>query len=93
MNAAVGSPPLSSARLIGVLGDTHSDMQHVLTMSDTMWTRGVSVVLVPGDFGFVWPGPDWSIDLDKLTRLLAAPGQTIFVDGNYEFFPALQRFR
>jgi hypothetical protein len=84
---------ISTANLIGVLGDTHGDMEHLLTVSETMWRRGVSVLLVLGDFGFLWPGRNWNIDLDKLSRRLAARDQILyFVDGNHELFPALYSF-
>ncbi|MEX1078023.1 MAG: metallophosphoesterase [Homoserinimonas sp.] len=86
-------PTLATARLIGVLGDTHGDMHHLLIVSETMWKRGVSVLLVLGDFGFVWPGRNWHIDLDKISRRLAARDQVLyFVDGNHEGFDALHKF-
>lgn len=77
---------------IGLLGDTHGDMSHVLAVSETMWKRGVSVLLVLGDFGFVWPRRNYGIDLSKLSRRLAARRQVLyFVDGNHEDFTRLYR--
>lgn len=89
--AAIG--PLSGARRIGFLGDTHGDMQHVLTMARTMSARGVEHLVVLGDFGFLWPGHNWGIDLDKLSRRLNTTRQTLaFVDGNHEDFDLLYKF-
>lgn len=94
MNTEDGFPAgLSSARLIGMLGDTHGDMSHVLTVTDTMWKRGVSVLLVLGDWGFVWPRRNWGIDLSKLSRRLAKRDQILyFLDGNHEDFTRLYKF-
>lgn len=84
------TPRLSTAGLVGVLGDTHGDMEHLLIVSHTMWSRGVSVLLVLGDFGFVWPGYNWDNALDKLSRRLAKKNQTLFwLDGNHEDFRTL----
>lgn len=93
MRDVMGAQALTSAPRIGVLGDTHGDMQHVLIVSRTMQTRGVSALIVLGDFGFVWPGGNWDNDLDKLSRRLALSGQTLFfVDGNHEDFTRLYKF-
>lgn len=68
-------------------------MEHVLMVSRTMWKRGVSVFLVLGDFGFIWPRQNWDNDLDKLSKRLRAKGQALyFVDGNHEDFTALYKF-
>lgn len=84
---------LSSATRIGVLGDTHGDLEHVLTVSAHMKERGVHVLLVLGDFGFIWPRRNWGIDLSKLSRRLAARKQSLFfVDGNHEDFTRLYRY-
>ena len=83
-------PDLSTTKLIGLLGDTHGDMEHILIVSRTMWARGVSILLVLGDFGFVWPGHNWDNDLDKLSGRLAERGQILFwLDGNHEDFRRL----
>lgn len=83
-------PDLSTTKLIGLLGDTHGERGHVLTVSETMWARGVSVLVVPGDFGFIWPGHNWSKDLDKLSRKLGERGQVLYwLDGNHEDFDSL----
>ncbi|TFB67987.1 metallophosphoesterase [Cryobacterium sp. Hz9] len=84
---------LSTASRIGFLGDTHGDMHHVLTVARTMAVRGIEHLVVLGDFGFVWPGHNWSIDIDKLSRRLKTTGQTLaFVDGNHEAFDLLYKF-
>lgn len=84
---------LSTASRIGFLGDTHGDMQHVLTVARTMSARGVELMVVLGDFGFLWPGHNWGIDIDKLSRRLKTTRQTLaFVDGNHEDFDLLYKF-
>lgn len=81
---------LSTSARIGILGDTHGDLEHLLIVSHTMWKRGVSVLLVLGDFGFLWPRQNWDNDLDKLSRRLAKKGQTLFwLDGNHEDYRTL----
>ena len=85
--------PISSARRIGFLGDTHGDMNHVLTVARMMSARGIELLVVLGDFGFIWPGYNWSVDIDKLSRRLRTTGQTLaFVDGNHEAFDLLYKF-
>lgn len=83
---------LSTAARIGVLGDLHGDMEHVLAVSARMHERGVRTLLVLGDFGFIWPRRNWGIDLSKLSRRLAARQQNLyFIDGNHEDFTRLYR--
>jgi hypothetical protein len=58
-----------------------------------MWARGVQVMLVLGDFGFIWPRHNWDNVLDKVSKRLRAKGQILyFVDGNHEDFTALYKF-
>ena len=90
---AVESPPLSTARRIGLLGDTPGDLEHVLIVSRSMHARGVRALVVLGDFGFIWPGHNWDNGLDKLSRRLAGRAQILFfVDGNHEDFTRLYQF-
>lgn len=84
---------LSTAPRIGLLGDTHGNLGHLLTVADTMQRAQVSVLVVLGDFGFLWPGGNWGSTLEKLSKRLAAHGQMLyFVDGNHEWFPRLYSF-
>ena len=93
MITATGPGALSAASRIGFLGDTHGDMQHVLTVARTMSARGIELLVVLGDFGFLWPGHNWGIDIDKLSRRLKTTRQTLaFVDGNHEDFDLLYKF-
>ena len=58
-----------------------------------MAARGIKHLVVLGDFGFLWPGHNWGIDLDKLSRRLTMAGQILaFVDGNHEGFDILLKF-
>jgi predicted phosphodiesterase len=83
-------PDLSTTKLIGLLGDTHGDLEHLLIVSQTMWKRGVSVLVVLGDFGVIWPGHNWDNDLDKVSKRLTQRGQVLYwLDGNHEAFTTL----
>ncbi|PWB98184.1 metallophosphoesterase [Homoserinimonas hongtaonis] len=87
------SADLSSARFIGILGDTHGDLGHLLIVAETMWKRGVSVLLTLGDFGFVWRSKNWTRTLDRISDRLRKREQVLyFVDGNHEDFAALYGF-
>ena len=84
---------LSTVTRIGVLGDLHGDLFHVLEVSRMLAGRGVRVLLQLGDFGVIWPGHNWASDVAKLSRRLAEHRQSFFfVDGNHEFFPNLHKF-
>lgn len=90
MTPPITRATLATARLIGLVGDTHGDLEHLLIVSQTMWKRGVSVLVVLGDFGFLWPGHNWSKDLDRLSKRLAQRGQVLYwLDGNHENFDTL----
>jgi hypothetical protein len=82
--------PLGHARKIGLLGDVHGDMDHLLGAARTFSQRGVHTLVQMGDFAFVWHGENYQKALDKISRRLGAHGQTIyFVDGNHEDFDLL----
>jgi hypothetical protein len=84
---------LSTVRQIGVMGDLHGDLEHVLQVSRTLADRDVRVLLQLGDFGVLWPGRNWMIDLKKLSRVLARHRQTLFfVDGNHDWHTKLRSF-
>ena len=58
-----------------------------------MEVRGISTVVVLGDFGFVWPRENTGNILNKLSKRLGDRGQTLyFVDGNHEGFGRLLKF-
>lgn len=51
------------------------------------------ILIVAGDFGFVWPGHDLQRSLNKIERRLHSLGVFLmFVDGNHEAFPVLEQF-
>lgn len=86
-------PTLATAQSLGLLGDLHGDLEHVLKVATSMHRRHVSVLVVLGDFGFLWPHENWGKTLDKLSKRLAAHGQSLlFVDGNHEWFTRLYEF-
>jgi len=85
--------PLQKANKVGLLGDQHGDLNHFLLVSRTMWSRGISVMVQLGDWGFVWPGENWDRTLNKISRRLAAQGQTLyFFEGNHDWIPRLHEF-
>lgn len=84
---------LSSARLIGVMGDLHGDLGHARIALQTLADRGARAIIQLGDWGVVWPGQNWQIDLHKLSRFLARNEQTMFfVEGNHDWHPKLREF-
>ncbi len=84
---------LSTADRIGFLGDTHGNMDHTLKAARHLANQDVRVLIVVGDFGFLWPGQNWGLNLAKLSRHLTRNNQTLyFVDGNHEGFPQLLGF-
>ena len=75
---------MATATRIGFLGDLHGDLEHVLRVSRTMEARGISTVVVLGDFGFIWSRVNTGNILNKLSKRLADRWQTLyFVDGNH----------
>jgi 3',5'-cyclic AMP phosphodiesterase CpdA len=83
----------SDAQKIGVVGDTHGDMGHLLQAAKTFADRGVTTLLQLGDFGFIWPGQNWNVTLDRLDRRLARLGSTIyFLLGNHDPYPLMNEF-
>jgi len=84
---------LSQAGRIGFVGDLHGDLGALLAAAETMQSCQVNIVIVTGDFGFVWPGVNYKRTLDKISRRLARLGVTLyFVDGNHEWFPELYTY-
>jgi hypothetical protein len=82
--------PLVTATKIGLLGDLHGDLEHLLITARTMWARGVDVMIQAGDFGFVWNGEDYQRNLDKISSRLRNRGQSLYwIDGNHEDFAIL----
>jgi hypothetical protein len=85
--------PLRVARKLGLIGDLHGDQTHFYTVAQTMWARGISVLICLGDWSMVWPGEPWNKTLDRMSRRLAAKGQTIYVvEGNHDWIPRLHQF-
>lgn len=83
--------PLQTDRKIGLLGDVHGDLDHLLTAIRTFRAHGISTVVALGDVGIVWPGENWNKTLDKISRRLAATGTTLFfLDGNHDPLPLIE---
>jgi len=84
---------LETADRIGVLGDLHGDLEHLVVVSRTMEARGIRVLLQLGDFGFMWPGTNWGHALDRIENRLRKADQALyFIDGNHEDFTTLNTF-
>ena len=60
--------PLMKASQIGLIGDLHGDTGHLPSASEAMVARGVAVLLVLGNFGFV--GPERNRDKIATTQSL-----------------------
>ena len=84
---------LSMAPQIGVMGDLHGDIEHALQAFRTFADRGVHVILQLGDWGILWPGRNWQIDLNKISRALARHQSTMFfLAGNHDWHPKLSEY-
>lgn len=83
--------PLRAARKLGLLGDVHGDLDHLLTAMRTFSARGVSSVIALGDVGILWPSEDWNKTLNKISRRIAASNSTLIViDGNHDPLPLIE---
>lgn len=92
MNESLANPLQTAAR-VGLLGDLHGDVQHLLLAMRSMWARDVDVLFALGDVGLVWPGENWNRALDKVARRLAAQGMTLyFLDGNHDWHAKINEF-
>jgi predicted phosphodiesterase len=81
---------LSQTTLIGIMGDLHGDIEHALQAFKTLADRGVHVIVQLGDWGVLWPGRNWQIDLNKVSSALARHQMTMyFLDGNHDWHPKL----
>jgi predicted phosphodiesterase len=84
---------LSQATLIGVMGDLHGDIEHALQAFKTLAERGVHVIVQLGDWGVLWPGRNWQIDLRKISRALARHQMAMyFLDGNHDWHPKIGKY-
>jgi hypothetical protein len=87
------SNPLQTSRKVGLLGDVHGDVHHLLTAMRTLNARGVHTVIALGDVGIIWPHEDWNKTLNKISRRLNQLSMTLlFVDGNHDWLPKLNEF-
>jgi len=76
---------LVRAQRIGLIGDIHGDLGHLLIELRMFRNRGIDTIVQLGDFGMVWPQAGWVRDLSKLDRTLARLDQTLYwLDGNHE---------
>lgn len=90
-NEVAGTWLLGDLRLLGLMGDVHGDLAHILRAVEMFHRRGVRVMVQLGDFGMIWPRWNWSADLGTLDRFLEDQDQTLlFVDGNHEDFATLE---
>ena len=78
----------------GLIGDTHGNLGFTVAMIDAFRERGIELVVVLGDFGFLWlPEKHGTEDLDQLNARVEQNRQTLlFVDGNHEDHKALATY-
>lgn len=71
-------------------GDQHGVLDDTITICDYAVQLGAELIIVLGDFGYVWQaGESW--DFDQLTRELKDRGLKLWwLDGNHENFDALR---
>ncbi len=71
-------------------GDQHGSLQDTTMVLEYAVTLGAELVIVLGDFGFVWD-PSSTYDFDHLTRELKERGLKLWwLDGNHENFDHLR---
>lgn len=86
-------PTLSSVRRIGLMGDLHGDLEHALQAFRIFADRDVHCILQLGDWGVIWPGRNWHIDLHKFSRALSRHKAVfLFVAGNHDHYPKLEEY-
>ena len=84
---------LIRAKKIGLIGDIHGDLGHLLTVLRTFRHRDIDTIVQLGDLGLVWPQAGWVRNLSKLDRTLARLDQTLYwLDGNHEDHPRLTKW-
>lgn len=78
----------------GLLGDTHGNFGNTVAMLDAFHERGIELVVILGDFGFLWlPEQNGTDELEQLNAQVERNGQTLlFVDGNHEDHLALAMY-
>lgn len=77
--------------MIFVRGDTHGDLSAVTALRAHLSTG--DKLIITGDFGFVFRGERENIaERNNLNSLAALPFEILFVDGNHENFPELERY-
>lgn len=94
-NVVEGNVPMTERlrRLtkLGLLGDTHGNLEHLFIAAKTLRDQDVSTFVVLGDWGFVWPRRSWNRTLDRIEQQLG--DQTmLFVDGNHDWIPKITEF-
>jgi hypothetical protein len=82
---------IEHATRIGLVGDTHGDLQFLRAALEEFREQGVEVVIQLGDFGFLWQnGSHDRAALAALDAQLVQNGQTLhWLDGNHEYFTML----
>lgn len=75
--------------MIYITGDTHAEYEGFLNRIYRYPVTAEDIVIVCGDFGFVWDHADERVALEKLKK---EPFTIAFVDGNHEDFNYLADF-
>ena len=84
---------LIRAKKIGLIGDIHGDLGHLLTVLRTFRHRDIDTIIQLGDLGLVWRHAGWLRNLSKLNRTLVRLDQTLYwLDGNHEDHPRLAKW-
>jgi predicted phosphodiesterase len=84
---------LLRADKIGLIGDVHGRLDHLLTVLATFRAREIHTVVQLGDFGLVWSGCRSEEALTQLNVHLTDGMQTLlWVDGNHEDHVKIKTF-
>lgn len=83
-----------SPNRIGLIGDTHGEVEVAMDALRTLLLKGVTEIHFIGDFGFVWSGSEDEADvLSCLEAILKKAGVIAYVTGgNHENYDVLHQF-
>lgn len=76
---------------LGLLGDTHGNLEHLFIAANTLREQHVSIFVVLGDWRFIWPRTNWNRTLDRIDHQLGEQTM-LFVDGNHDWIPKITEF-
>lgn len=80
--------------MVYIRGDTHGQIGQFTEEAmpgESSWSKE-DILIVTGDFGFVFMGENYTSEKNDLDCLARKPYTILFVDGNHEGFPFLMQY-